>query len=467
MKTLKRIAAVLMAFAVSITAGASALAAEGLQTTSVSKECRASVQTVAAPKSNIDPGTYTNNLYVKLTCSTSGARIFYTTDGSVPTTHSNEYTSYIRIKGTKGKTETVVIRAIAVKTGYDTSDVVDFYYQVALPADPDVEYMEIQRAPTKTRYKKGDELNLTGGKIIVSYADGTYNTITMTEDMISGFNTNTAGQKTVTVTYEGFTDSFTINVSSYSSGSSSDSNSESDNTNDNDKDDMQPQLSGTTAFGWDEISEALKEYNEGDEIIVVLNGSFNISKDMLRAAAKKKLNISFFVEQGMKWKLNTAEMNTETIRDIGLGIRTSALSMLETTIKSVGGNEAARFHINSDNKVKTKLNLDLGKDNGEFIASLFRYNNENNTMILIDTALTDKNGVTDLVPDLSGDYVVIVDSETKIPGDLNNDLNVDALDASILLRKIVTESELDVKCDFNKDGIINVIDVASILKAAI
>ena len=467
MKTLKRIAAVLMAFAVSITAGASALAAEGLQTTSVSKECRASVQTVAAPKSNIDPGTYTNNLYVKLTCSTSGARIFYTTDGSVPTTHSNEYTSYIRIKGTKGKTETVVIRAIAVKTGYDTSDVVDFYYQVALPLDPDVEYMEIQRTPTKTRYKKGDELNLTGGKIIVSYADGTYNTITMTEDMISGFNTNTAGQKTVTVTYEGFTDTFTINVSSYSSGSSSDSNSEADNTNDNDKDDMQPQLSGTTAFGWDEISEALKEYNEGDEIIVVLNGSFNVSKDMLRAAAKKKLNISFFVEQGMKWKLNTAEMNTETIRDIGLGIRTSALSMLETTIKSVGGNEAARFHINSDNKVKAKLNLDLGKDNGKFIASLFRYNNENNTMILIDTALTDKNGVTDLVPDLSGDYVVIVDSETKIPGDLNNDLNVDALDASILLRKIVTESELDVKCDFNKDGIINVIDVASILKAAI
>ena len=121
--------------------------------------------TVAQPRANPNSGTYTENLYVKLTCITSGARIFYTTDGTTPTVYSDEYITPIRIKGKKGESVTTVIRAIAVNTGYKTSDVSEYVYNIQIPIEPDVKYMEIKNKPNKTKYKKGDDLNLTGGKI--------------------------------------------------------------------------------------------------------------------------------------------------------------------------------------------------------------------------------------------------------------------------------------------------------------
>ena len=71
----------------------------------------------------------------------------------------------------------------------------------------------LKSAPTKTTYEIGDTLDLTGGKITVSYNNGTSIDIDITAEMISGFDSTTAGEKTVTVTYSGFTATFKVTVS--------------------------------------------------------------------------------------------------------------------------------------------------------------------------------------------------------------------------------------------------------------
>ena len=60
---------------------------------------------------------------VSISCATSGATIYYTTNGDTPTTSSTQYT------GTFAVTGTGVVKAIAVKAGMTNSDVASKNYQ--------------------------------------------------------------------------------------------------------------------------------------------------------------------------------------------------------------------------------------------------------------------------------------------------------------------------------------------------
>ena len=64
--------------------------------------------------------------------------------------------------------------------------------------------------PTKTEYKIGAELDLAGLEVTAHYSDGSE--VAVEEYEVSGFDSSTAGEKTVTVTYEGKIAAFTVNV---------------------------------------------------------------------------------------------------------------------------------------------------------------------------------------------------------------------------------------------------------------
>jgi peptide/nickel transport system substrate-binding protein len=67
-------------------------------------------------------------------------------------------------------------------------------------------------APTKIVYELDDEINLTGMLVKVTMSDGTQVTLSPDKYTVSGFNSATAGQKTITVTYGTLTATFTVTV---------------------------------------------------------------------------------------------------------------------------------------------------------------------------------------------------------------------------------------------------------------
>lgn len=69
---------------------------------------------------------------VEITCATEGAVIYYTTDGSEPMTSSNRYQDPVVL------TETTTIKAMAVKTGMENSEVVSATFQKQQPSIVDV-----------------------------------------------------------------------------------------------------------------------------------------------------------------------------------------------------------------------------------------------------------------------------------------------------------------------------------------
>jgi hypothetical protein len=77
---------------------------------------------VATPTASPGAGNYTTTQSVTLSCTTQGAKIYYTTDGNTPTAESTEYESAISIE------KTTTLKAIAIKDGMADSNVFSTTY---------------------------------------------------------------------------------------------------------------------------------------------------------------------------------------------------------------------------------------------------------------------------------------------------------------------------------------------------
>jgi len=75
-----------------------------------------------------------------------------------------------------------------------------------------VSSIAVTTQPTKTTYDIGDTLDITGLVVIATYSDNSIGEVTITTANITGFDSVTAGEKELTVTYGGNTATFTITV---------------------------------------------------------------------------------------------------------------------------------------------------------------------------------------------------------------------------------------------------------------
>ncbi len=86
----------------------------------------------ATPTFSVSAGPYTTLQSVAITDSTSGATIYYTTNGAAPTTSSAAYSAPIPVA------TTTTIEALAVASGYTNSSVASATYTINLPAAPTI-----------------------------------------------------------------------------------------------------------------------------------------------------------------------------------------------------------------------------------------------------------------------------------------------------------------------------------------
>ena len=109
-------------------------------------------------------------------------------------------------------TITAAVNGETATASVNADGTVTVTYTFAKTAEARVTGIEITAEPTKKTYSVGDTLDLTGGKIKVTYEDGKTDTVDITSDMVSGFDSTVEGDKTVIVTYGGFTDTFMVTV---------------------------------------------------------------------------------------------------------------------------------------------------------------------------------------------------------------------------------------------------------------
>jgi hypothetical protein len=110
-----------------------------------------SLSTVAMPAADYAAGTYSNRVTVTLSCGTAGARIYYTTDGSLPTTSSAQYGGPVTIA------RSTVLNAKAFKRGMERSYSLSNIYEITggggsspAPTVSPPPHLTPARTPTRT-----------------------------------------------------------------------------------------------------------------------------------------------------------------------------------------------------------------------------------------------------------------------------------------------------------------------------
>ncbi len=135
---------------------------------------------VATPTFNPAEGTYTSTQNVSISCATEGATIYYTTDGSDPTSSSTQYTTEIPIS------TTTTVKAIAKKN--------DVYSGIAtatytISGDDGTTYSKVTSAPSDWSgiYLIVYEESSTSGRVCTAGVDAAsnYETATIASNVIT------------------------------------------------------------------------------------------------------------------------------------------------------------------------------------------------------------------------------------------------------------------------------------------
>ena len=122
-----------------------------------------SMETVADPVFSPAGGTYTAAQSVTLSCATTGASIYYTTDGSTPSSGSTLYSEAIAVS------ETMTIKAIAIK-GTKSSNVITASYTINIPT---TDYVVLDWSfPGGTSSDLNNVVGVTTSGLGTDYAEG-------------------------------------------------------------------------------------------------------------------------------------------------------------------------------------------------------------------------------------------------------------------------------------------------------
>ncbi|MDD6296449.1 MAG: chitobiase/beta-hexosaminidase C-terminal domain-containing protein, partial [Treponema sp.] len=97
---------------------------DGMNDSAVATASYTIKETVATPAFSVASGEVDSGTTVTITCSTDGAKIYYTINGDDPTAESTEYTAAISV------TAAVTLKAIAVKDGMNNSAVASANYTI-------------------------------------------------------------------------------------------------------------------------------------------------------------------------------------------------------------------------------------------------------------------------------------------------------------------------------------------------
>ena len=198
--------------------------------------------------------------------------------------------------------------------------------------------------------------------------------------------------------------------------------------------------------------------------VITISGNTNIPADVISAAAKKNIRLEVKVNDTFTWVIDAAKVG-ETFKY--LSITDETITSVNKTIKS--GEVSRDFRV-TESKLGTgaSIRYNAGASNSGKFANLFRVNGT--TLEFVGVVKVDTAGNALLPITAAGAYKIVISDETKLVGDINNSMEINALDAAAMLKKLVMNevtAEEAAKFDFNGDGKANALDAAAILKCIV
>ncbi len=136
----------------------------------------------------------------------------------------------------------------------------------------------------------------------------------------------------------------------------------------------------------------------------------------------------------------------------------------ESAIKTISGKDVKTESISNDS---ASFAVFVGTEYAGMFANLYVYSQSK--LSFVSAVSVGADGIARFGAMPAGDYAVYADLATHIPGDMDNSLGLNALDASVILRWAAGYIVLDrpEKGDVNGDGVTNAQDASWILKKSV
>lgn len=325
---------------------------------------------VKTPSITPNGGEYTSDkLQVTMTCATEGATIYYTTDGTQPTTGSSRYQGAFEV------TIPATVKAIAVKSGMADSEVASVSYT-----------------------KKGNTGSGNGG----SNSGGNDNN---QGDNGSQGNDDTPVQPPVIPVQptkppvQPVTPTNPVNPVKPTP----------------EPEEEEPFIKGDDGKeGWSVITDQTEAAKDGDKIVVDMNGSTMVPGDVIESIAGRDVTIVFDMGDGILWTVNGRSVTAANISDIQFGVLRNTKNIPVDIINNVTGERySITITIEHDGEFgfTAVLTVNMEKKNAGLYANLFYYNKAAEELEFMCADEIDADGNAELSFTHASDYTIVIDKE--------------------------------------------------------
>lgn len=225
-------------------------------------------------------------------------------------------------------------------------------------------------------------------------------------------------------------------------------------------DEAKPVINGKET-SWADIAGSIAKLAEGGAVTISLNGNYTVPAEVMKQIADKKIKATFVVDSVKSWVIDGAQIKNAASTDLTLiptrKLKTGALA----------GTEGVQFTVSSAD-IPAGIAVSFKADFAGRFANL--YKSADGKLVFMGCAKLDSTGkVTVPGVDGKGDYAVMLSELSALPGDMNNDGILNALDASEILKYAVGISAGAnlAAADINGDGTVNASDAAAILSRVV
>lgn len=245
-----------------------------------------------------------------------------------------------------------------------------------------------------------------------------------------------------------------------SGGSSSGSSGGSSRPSSAKTEETKPAFNGKET-SWADIAGSIAKLAEGGTVTISLNGNYTVPAEVMKQIADKKIKATFVVDSVKSWVIDGAQIKNAASTDLTL-IPTRKLKT-----GGLAGTEGVQFTVSSAD-IPAGIAVSFKADFAGRFANL--YKSVDGKLVFMGCAKLDSTGKS-TVPgiDGKGGYAVMLSELSALPGDMNNDGILNALDASEILKYAVGISAGAnlAAADINGDGTVNASDAAAVLRRAV
>lgn len=245
-----------------------------------------------------------------------------------------------------------------------------------------------------------------------------------------------------------------------SGGSSSGSSGGSSRPSSAKTEETKPAFNGKET-SWADIAGSIAKLAEGGTVTISLNGNYTVPAEVMKQIADKKIKATFVVDSVKSWVIDGAQIKNAASTDLTL-IQTQKLKT-----GGLAGTEGVQFTVSSAD-IPAGIAVSFKANFAGRFANL--YKSVDGKLVFMGCAKLDSTGKA-TVPgiDGKGDYAVMLSELSALPGDMNNDGILNALDASEILKYAVGISAGAnlAAADLNGDGTVNASDAAAVLRMAV